>query len=88
MYTFSYHANRSKDFHVDIVANEGVPSDPDNPYYRLTFGQAVDLYLTDAQCKQILDCLGSRPPLPQPEPECTCVRIGDMADARFCEVHK
>ena len=86
-YSANYHAKNDDGFAVTVRAYPPVPSDPYTSYYTLLIGE-LSIYLTDAQCVAILDALGSRPPLPQPDPECTCVRTGDVDDARDCEAHK
>ena len=90
MFNVNLHANRYlDDVRPSISANPGVESDPGNPYYTLHYGDLA-IFLSDAQCRQLLDVLASRPDLPKTdhEPECTCVLVGDMADATGCEVHR
>lgn len=66
-FTISYHALQEDEFVVRIDANPGVPSQPNLPYYTLCIGAGRDLgiFLSDAQCLQIMDALNSRPPLPK-----------------------
>ena len=86
-YSANYHAKNDDGFAVTVRAYPGVASDSNNSYYTLLLGE-LTIFLADVQCVAILDALGSRPPLPQPDPECTCVRTGDVDDARDCEAHK
>lgn len=65
MFNVNLHANRYlDDVQPSISANPGVESDPDNPYYTLRYGDLA-IFLSDAQCRQLLAVLGSRPDLPK-----------------------
>jgi hypothetical protein len=71
----SVHCRTADDFSVRL---EAVPPHESNhdPYYRLRLGWDLTLYLSDAQCLQLMDALSSRPPLAsideQPEPDADC----------------
>ena len=46
----------------------------DQPYYRLILGWDMVIFLSDADCKAIMDALGSRPPLPEPDAQIDAAR--------------
>ena len=69
MFNVNLHANRYlDDVQPSISANHGVESDPGNPYYTLHYGD-LSIFLSDAQCRQLLDVLSSRPELPKTDAE-------------------
>lgn len=69
MFNVNLHANRYlDDVEPSISANPGVESDPGNPYYTLRYGDLA-IFLSDAQCRQLLDVLASRPDLPKTDAE-------------------
>ena len=87
--TLYYHLRSEKTEPVVKCVAKPATSEHDVPYYELHLGDAV-MFVDDGLCRRILDVLASRPELPKTdaEPECTCVLVGDMADATGCEVHR
>lgn len=70
----NYHAN--SDAHFRVVVEAIAPHKyVDEPYYRMRLGiDTVTVYLSDADCRAIMDALGSRPPLAKSDAEIDAAR--------------
>jgi len=73
MITVNYHANHDKHFRARIEA-VAVHDHVDQPYYSLALGWDVTIFLSDADCKAIMDALGGRPPLPETDAQIDAAR--------------
>ncbi len=60
---FMYHANQDDHFSARVEAIIAPASE--RPYYRLSLGLDVTIFLSDADCRAIWEAINSRPPLPK-----------------------
>lgn len=61
-FSIHFHAINAKDFCAHIEANEATGGS--GPYYTLRISSELAAFLSDDQCRQLLEVLASRPPLP------------------------
>ena len=61
--TLYYHLRNDDVVKMQVVAKPGT-SDADGPYYEFHVGDVV-MFVTDERCRQLMDALGSRAPLPK-----------------------
>lgn len=62
-FSIHFHAINAKDFCARIEANEATGGS--GPYYTLRISSELAAFLSDDQCRQLLEVLASRPPLPK-----------------------
>lgn len=60
---FMYHANQDDHFSARVEAVIAPASGC--PYYRMSLGLDVTIFLSDADCRAIWEAINSRPPLPK-----------------------
>ena len=60
---FMYHANQDDHFRARVEAITASASGC--PYYRMSLGLDVTIFLSDADCRAIWEAINSRPPLPK-----------------------